>query len=159
LSKGFNATAQDTLTLNFETDTSLITTRFLFDVGGKLFAPSQTASFTLFTSPSQKLLKAEQNSLTISGLGTGVPTSSQSLTNFAPSPLLANASSGQSGVFNPNTTSTNIVYTFSTTGTKRIRGASTDYSSVPGPLPILGVAAAFGFSRRLRRRIKSSATF
>lgn len=25
--------------------------------------------------------------------------------------------------------------------------------SVPGPLPILGVAAAFGFSRRLRRRI------
>lgn len=26
-------------------------------------------------------------------------------------------------------------------------------SSVPGPLPILGVAAAFGFSRKLRRRI------
>ena len=27
-------------------------------------------------------------------------------------------------------------------------------SSVPGPLPILGVAAAFGFSRKLRKRIK-----
>lgn len=27
-------------------------------------------------------------------------------------------------------------------------------ASVPGPLPILGLAAAFGFSRRLRRRIK-----
>jgi len=26
--------------------------------------------------------------------------------------------------------------------------------SVPGPLPILGAAAAFGCSRRLRRRIK-----
>ena len=32
-------------------------------------------------------------------------------------------------------------------------------TSVPGPLPILGAAAAFGFSRKLRRRIqlKSSA--
>ena len=27
-------------------------------------------------------------------------------------------------------------------------------ASVPGPLPILGVAAAFGFSRKLRKRIK-----
>ena len=27
-------------------------------------------------------------------------------------------------------------------------------SSVPGPLPILGLAAAFGFSRKLRKRIK-----
>ena len=27
-------------------------------------------------------------------------------------------------------------------------------NSVPGPLPILGVAAAFGFSRKLRKRIK-----
>jgi hypothetical protein len=29
-------------------------------------------------------------------------------------------------------------------------------ASVPGPLPILGAAAAFGFSRKLRKRIKSS---
>jgi hypothetical protein len=27
-------------------------------------------------------------------------------------------------------------------------------SSVPGPLPVLGAAAGFGFSRRLRRRVK-----
>ncbi len=30
-------------------------------------------------------------------------------------------------------------------------------SSVPGPLPALGAAAAFGFSRKLRKRIKNSA--
>lgn len=30
-------------------------------------------------------------------------------------------------------------------------------SPVPGPLPILGAAAAFGFSRKLRRRIRQSA--
>lgn len=31
---------------------------------------------------------------------------------------------------------------------------SNSYSQVPGPLPLLGAGAAFGFSRRLRRRIK-----
>lgn len=31
-------------------------------------------------------------------------------------------------------------------------------SSVPGPLPLLGAGLAFGFSRRLRRRIESSAS-
>ena len=31
---------------------------------------------------------------------------------------------------------------------------STSPASVPGPLPILGLAAAFGFSRKLRKRIK-----
>lgn len=31
-----------------------------------------------------------------------------------------------------------------------------DYHEVPGPLPILGAGAAFGFSRKLRSRIKTS---
>ena len=31
-------------------------------------------------------------------------------------------------------------------------------SSVPGPLPLLGAAAAFGFSRKLRNRIKATRT-
>jgi hypothetical protein len=31
-----------------------------------------------------------------------------------------------------------------------------DVESVPGPLPLLGVSAAFGYSRKLRKRIKSS---
>ena len=31
-----------------------------------------------------------------------------------------------------------------------------DYHEVPGPLPVLGAGAAFGFSRKLRGRIKSS---
>jgi hypothetical protein len=31
-------------------------------------------------------------------------------------------------------------------------------TTVPGPLPVLGVGAAFGFSRRLRRRIIAGAT-
>ncbi|WP_254952844.1 MULTISPECIES: hypothetical protein [unclassified Cyanobium] len=38
------------------------------------------------------------------------------------------------------------------------RPAPTPGEPVPGPLPILGAGMAFGFSRRLRSRIKSSAT-
>jgi len=30
-------------------------------------------------------------------------------------------------------------------------------TEVPGPLPLLGAGAAFGFSRRIRSRIKASA--
>ncbi len=37
-------------------------------------------------------------------------------------------------------------------GNAAIQGVSTTYT-VPGPLPVLGVASAFGMSRRLRRRI------
>jgi len=36
-------------------------------------------------------------------------------------------------------------------------GAGPDPDEVPGPLPVLGAAAAFGFSRKLRKRIKSNA--
>ena len=37
-------------------------------------------------------------------------------------------------------------------------GEVEDYAPVPGPLPLLGVGAAFGFSRKLRKRIKTSKT-
>ena len=40
--------------------------------------------------------------------------------------------------------------------TATLASTSSATASVPGPLPILGVAAAFGFSRQLRKRIKSS---
>ncbi len=39
---------------------------------------------------------------------------------------------------------------------KLFRGADVSPASVPGPLPALGAAAAFGFSRELRKRIKGS---
>lgn len=37
-----------------------------------------------------------------------------------------------------------------------INGIKNNYTQVPGPLPILGLAAAFRFSRRLRKKIKAS---
>jgi hypothetical protein len=44
-----------------------------------------------------------------------------------------------------------LYYATSTLVTSAAAGPS---ASVPGPLPILGLAAAFGFSRKLRQRIK-----
>lgn len=41
----------------------------------------------------------------------------------------------------------------STPGTTRTWAQATPFSA-PGPLPALGIAAAFGFSRKLRKRIK-----
>lgn len=39
-----------------------------------------------------------------------------------------------------------------------IDNINNNFSQVPGPLPILGIGAAFGFSRKLRKRIKGSET-
>lgn len=78
-------------------------------------------------------------------------------------PLIATqASSGGAsvqGTFVPNvqsaaftstlTVTSNTVTQFQDTVSQRPNG-----TSVPGPLPLLGAGAAFGFSRKLRRRIK-----
>ncbi len=42
------------------------------------------------------------------------------------------------------------------TGDGIIDNATNNYKQSPGPLPILGAGAAFGFSRKLRGRIKAS---
>jgi hypothetical protein len=50
-----------------------------------------------------------------------------------------------------------------TNGTAQITGITNAFlataatNNVPGPLPVLGAGAAFGFSRKLRKRIKQSA--
>jgi hypothetical protein len=51
---------------------------------------------------------------------------------------------------------TNKIDSISAVGVQSIQNAFTQ-QPVPGPLPILGAGAAFGFSRKLRSRIKASA--
>ena len=47
---------------------------------------------------------------------------------------------------------------FIASGGRRLSAFTTDFTQqVPAPLPLLGAGAAFGFSRRLRSRIKTSA--
>lgn len=55
--------------------------------------------------------------------------------------------------------STNVLYvrdTFTSVG-PNISDITNSFRATPGPLPILGAGAAFGFSRKLRKRIKASA--
>jgi len=54
------------------------------------------------------------------------------------------------------TTTLNVTSGFITQVTSSIR-QTTPQDRVPGPLPLLGAGAAFGFSRRIRSRIKASA--
>jgi hypothetical protein len=69
---------------------------------------------------------------------------------------------GPSSVFTPPVTSASFETTLNvTTGfvTQVTSGISQQapMSEVPGPLPLLGAGAAFGFSRRIRNRIKVAA--
>ena len=86
---------------------------------------------------------------------TGLPTSATSV-----------GGAGTTVSFTPSLTSQTFTQSFSATpsGALVVNSLGTIYSitpgpasEVPGPLPILGAGAAFGFSRRLRHRIKVAA--
>jgi hypothetical protein len=51
-----------------------------------------------------------------------------------------------------------IVDSYVVTGVAGIDKITNTFKQVPGPLPILGAGAAFGFSRKLRSRIKAGRT-
>jgi hypothetical protein len=59
-----------------------------------------------------------------------------------------------------NTLAFNAGFTFDSTGTVSVTQTPitefVDPASVPGPLPLFGVGAAFAYSRKLRNRIKTS---
>ena len=60
--------------------------------------------------------------------------------------------------FANNTKTILVDQKFTASTPRRLSTISTTFTqNVPGPLPLLGGAAAFGFSRRLRSRIKTSA--
>lgn len=58
--------------------------------------------------------------------------------------------------FTPFTASSNFTNTI-TNGAVPVQQLTNTVIQTPGPLPILGAGAAFGFSRRLRSRVKASA--
>jgi hypothetical protein len=81
-----------------------------------------------------------------------------------PSAATSSGGAGSTVGFTPALTTLTFTQTFSSTaaGALVLNSLGTIYSTtpgrgdeeVPGPLPLLGAGAAFGFSRRLRNRIK-----
>jgi hypothetical protein len=79
--------------------------------------------------------------------------------NFATSTLSFTIPAGVAS--NGNTITARISYNdtaaFQTNTSSAVLLTAASSVPVPGPLPLLGVAAAFGFSRKLRKRIKQAA--
>jgi len=101
----------------------------------------------------------------------GIPPISGGTTNVTstltglPNSLMSINAMVDSGLFTVPVQSTMVSSVFTTSGTGNIGNfvvtltpGSPVANNVPGPLPILGAGAAFGFSRRMRRRINTSTT-
>jgi hypothetical protein len=75
----------------------------------------------------------------------------------------ANNPTPPNAMFMTDTNMINVTSSFYTNGTTTFNSISQKFTQrqmsqgVPGPLPLLGAGAAFGFSRRLRNRIKQVA--
>ena len=79
-----------------------------------------------------------------------------------------NTNSPDSGTFDVGSASDTDILTFQIARNGGTTGEGTgvisnfvfeaEYEAVPGPLPLLGAAAAFGWSRRLRKRLNSANT-
>lgn len=69
--------------------------------------------------------------------------------------LLSNGTPSSSLILGGPSSEINVSHTLTNTGDP-MQGWTDSIIQTPGPLPILGAGAAFGFSRKLRRRIKAS---
>ncbi|WP_411875248.1 hypothetical protein [Vulcanococcus limneticus] len=75
------------------------------------------------------------------------------------SPIVSSATFNGTTLAGIGFTTTGLIGTWTLNGTSEsiqvILGAPFPSTAVPGPLPLLGAGAAFGWSRRLRKRISS----
>jgi len=107
-----------------------------------------------------------ETSVSVSGSNNATlkPTVTTTMTGIIPagiaiSPFPTNTAASQTRTFTTKPTSIAVSQVFTAAPSRSINNFTTTYTqNVPGPLPLLGAAAAFGFSRRLRSRIKTSAS-
>jgi hypothetical protein len=91
----------------------------------------------------------------IIGPGTGAVTKDiYTVVNGAQGALIGSITNQGTFTFTPNTYTELYIVDTATPGTSTIDSYQNVYRQTPGPLPILGAGAAFGFSRKLRSRIK-----
>jgi hypothetical protein len=120
---------------------------------GLNYTVAVTSGPSLITKATANYQTSDPNGMGTFTFTTGQP-STQTGTNTVNSAPLMNTftSSVTSSTFSTSLTPTGGVIDQFTS-----RYIQTDAVAVPGPLPILGIGAAFGFSRKLRKRISHSA--
>lgn len=129
---------------------------------------SYTYSYNVaVVAPSPDTLFAYQAQIGTSNLGVNNATSTLAVPNAPDSPSVSNIVAGSvtpldPAFFSANQTTTtftgniNVVDGTVDTFTNRLAQQTPSSTPAPGPMPILGATAAFGFSRKLRNRIKAS---
>ena len=127
---------------------------------------TQTFQYTLTTTNGENWIAAGLTSQMQAGLPGGAFGKQVCSTGFGTGTCvnfstLNTASDPTSGGVSPLVGFGSTVYVsdtyYTTSGTGQITGITNSFQAAPGPLPVLGAGAAFGFSRKLRRRIKSVA--
>jgi len=114
---------------------------------------------TLLGPPIRAFNNAEAR-LSASTLGGGTASSTYSSSGLSP---LTTDGSPADGTFQQNLTTQTFTQTFSfnqvavSNRLRSVEGVWDTYEPVPGPLPLLGAATAFGLSRKIRSRIRSAA--
>lgn len=117
------------------------------------------------TAPSGKLLSAHTASISSATLTPGSGTFTVAGTNTATSIMTDNNTTAGSVSYPVNLASDTFIATLSSVSGGGVETVQSSYGvvdapptpAVPGPLPIFGAAAAFGFSRKVRNRIKAAA--
>ena len=156
---GFTASAGDRFVLNGETDASgQVILDFVNDLSS---SASGTFSYTAtLLGPPIRAFDLGQTTLLASLLGGGTASTTYSSSGLSP---LTTGGTSVGGTFQRNLTTQTFTQTFSfnpalaANRLREVEGSWNTYEPVPGPLPLLGAATAFGLSRKLRRRIRSAA--
>jgi len=108
---------------------------------------------------------ALQGADSVSGFSSSIVGASSQLiveSTYTGGPISGNATFNGQTLLGLGFTTPGLIGTWTIIGTSEtinvLVGAPPAPSAVPGPLPLLGAGAAFGYSRRLRRRVSLSRT-
>jgi len=150
---GYGST--DTITIIFNSP-NIYSLSYNFNGGPPaLLSSTGSISFTAVATGGVSFISASSNSDVINPSATFT-----SILSGLPGSIVTTGANAGPADFNPGVSSTNVVTSWSVDGTGVANNASltlrTQGQPVPGPLPLLGGTTAFGFSRKLRQRIKSS---
>ncbi len=126
-------------------------------------SPTNTFNYTVSRASGSRVYDLWAASAGSSIIGSGF-TSTVTATNSVPSPnpngaVNAFSTVGSPSTFNAGITSSSFTNTFNVTANAftSFDNSLVQKDEVPGPLPILGAAAAFRFARRLRKRSSTAA--